>query len=140
MDLTNTDIIAGAVAVANGLLEMEWTAGGHIESVEYSWYRIYNTQADECVAVLTGGVEDDPYLVPCDPHDAREFTRAMIKTLSFGEDTVDAMAWFNVLLEGSVEPKWLDKELLKATLEKGAAELRIDFDFHAWALRNGFSD
>ena len=115
------DYVAGALAATTGDLEVKPVAGGNYESTVYHWYRVYDTRSDECRAVLAGDNDDGgtPFCEPCDPDDKADFTKAFIKTME----------------DGWVDPEWIDLQVLRPILEKGAAELGTNFDFDVWAVK-----
>ena len=131
------DYVAGALAATTGDLEVKPVAGGNYESTVYHWYRIYDTRSDECRAVLAGDNDDGgtPFCEPCDPDDKTEFTKAVIKTLRCGGPEDDPSAWTCILEDGWVDPEWIDLQVLRPILEKGAAELGTNFDFDVWAVK-----
>jgi len=103
----------------------------------YQWYRVYDTRSDECRAVLAGDNDDGgtPFCEPCDPDSKTEFTKAFIKTLRFGGSEDDPSAWTCILEDGWVDQEWIDLQVLRPILEKGAAELGTNFDFDVWAVK-----
>lgn len=135
--LKNEAYVAGALAAATGDILVEPVAGGNLESTAYQWYRVYDTRTDECQAVLAGDNEADatPFCEPCDPDDKTDFTRAVIKTLRFGGPEDDPSTWTCILEDGWVDPEWIDLQVLRPILEKGAAELGTNFDFDVWAVK-----
>ena len=130
------DYVAGALAATTGDLEVKPVAGGNYESTVYQWYRVYDTRSDECRAVLAGDNDDSgtPFFEPCDPDDKTAFTKAFIKTLRFGGPEDDPSVWTCILEDGWVDPEWIDLQVLRPILEKGAAELGNNFDFDVWAV------
>jgi hypothetical protein len=135
--LDNEDYVAGALAATTGDLEVKPVAGGNYESTVYQWYRVYDTRSDECRAVLAGDNDDGgtPFCEPCDPDSKTEFTKAFIKTLRFGGSEDDPSSWTCILEDGWVDQEWIDLQVLRPILEKGAAELGTDFDFDVWAVK-----
>jgi hypothetical protein len=135
--LDSHDYVAGALAATTGDLEVKPVAAGNYESTVYQWYRVYDTRSDECRAVLAGDNDDGgtPFCEPCDPDSKTEFTKAVIKTLRFGGPEDDPSAWSCILEDGWVDPEWIDLQVLRPVLEKGAAELGTNFDFDVWAVK-----
>jgi hypothetical protein len=140
MDLTNEDFVAGAIAAADEKLNVDFIAIGNMESVIFTWYRIYDPNSEECVVALSGddGVTS---IEICEADDKKDLTRALLKTLNFGEDTdeFESEAWLCVLDEGHVNAELVDKEMLRETLEAGAAQLGTEFDFDQWAQKSGYA-
>jgi hypothetical protein len=133
--LDNEDYVAGALAAVTGDLEVKPVAGGNYESTVYQWYRVYDTRSDECRAVLATDYGENPFCEPCDPDDKTEFTKAFIKTLRFGGSEDDPSAWTCILEDGWVDQEWINLQVLRPILEKGAAELGTNFDFDVWAVK-----
>jgi len=129
------DYVAGALAATTGDLEVKPVAGGNYESTVYQWYRVYDTRSDECRAVLATDYGENPFCEPCDPDDKTEFTKAFIKTLRFGGSEDDPSAWTCILEDGWVDQEWINLQVLRPILEKGAAELGTNFDFDVWAVK-----
>jgi hypothetical protein len=129
------DYVAGALAATTGDILVEPVAFGYYEPTAFQWYRVYDTRHDECYAVLAGSDDDCVFYESCSPDDKTDFTKAFLKTLRFGggpED--DPTLWLVVLDNGGINPEWIDVEMLRAILEKGAAELKTDFNFDVWAV------
>jgi hypothetical protein len=139
MDLTNEDFVAGAIAAADEKLNVDFIAIGNMESVIFTWYRIYDPNSEECVVALSGddGVTS---IEICEADDKKDLTRALLKTLNFGVDTdeFESEAWLCVLNEGHVNAELVDKETLRKTLEAGAAQLGTEFNFDLWAQKSGY--
>lgn len=133
--LDSHDYVAGALAAANGDIEVKSVAFGYYEPTAFHWYRVYDPSSDECRAVLAGSDDATVFCEPCSPDDKSDFTKAFIKTLRFGGGEDDPTLWFVVLGEGGVNPEWIDLQILRPILEKGAAELRTDFNFDVWAVK-----
>ena len=135
--LDNEDYVAGALAAVTGDLEVKPVAEGNYESTVYQWYRVYDTRSDECRAVLAGDNDDGgtPFCEPCDPDSKTEFTKAFIKTLRFGGSKDDPSSWTCILEDGWVNQEEIDLQVLRPILEKGAAQIRIHFDFDVWAAK-----
>jgi hypothetical protein len=132
--LNNAEYIAGVLAAANGDIEVKPVASGHYEPTAFHWYRVYDPSSDECRVVLAGNDDTIVFCEPCSPDDKSDFTKAFLRTLRFGGGEVDPTLWLVVLDEGVVNPEWIDLEILRPVLEKGAAELQTDFNFDVWAL------
>ena len=139
MDLENEDFVAGAIAAADEKLNVDFIAVGNMESVIFTWYRIYDPNSEECVVALSGddGVTS---IEICEADDKKDLTRALLKTLNFGVDTdeFESEAWLCVLNEGHVNAELVDKETLRKTLEAGAAQLGTEFNFDLWAQKSGY--
>jgi hypothetical protein len=139
MDLTNEDFVAGAIAAADEKLNVDFIAIGNMESVIFTWYRIYDPNSEECVVALSGddGVTS---IEICEADDKKDLTRALLKTLNFGVDTdeFESEAWLCVLNEGHVNAELVDKETLRKTLKAGAAQLGTEFNFDLWAQKSGY--
>lgn len=139
MDLTNEDFVAGAIAAADEKLNVDFIAIGNMESVIFTWYRIYDPNSEECVVALSGddGVTS---IEICEADDKKDLTRALLKTLNFGVDTdeFESEAWLCVLNEGHINAELVDKETLRKTLEAGAAQLGTEFNFDLWAQKSGY--
>jgi hypothetical protein len=139
MDLTNEDFVAGAIAAADEKLNVDFIAIGNMESVIFTWYRIYDPNSEECVVALSGddGVTS---IEICEADDKKDLTRALLKTLNFGVETdeFESEAWLCVLNEGHVNAELVDKETLRKTLEAGAAQLGTEFNFDLWAQKSGY--
>jgi hypothetical protein len=84
---------------------------------------------------LAGSDDATVFCEPCSPNDKSDFTKAFLKTLNFGGSKDDPTLWFVVLDTGGVNPEWIDLQVLRPILEKGAAELGTDFDFDVWAVK-----
>lgn len=145
MDLNNHEFFAGAVAAAHGDIDVTCVATGYTQSTCFSWYRVYDQITDQCVVVLKCSDSDEGEVAQeCLSNDKKDCTRALFKTLDFGEDDEEVDSyWFSVLNDGSlnhgsVNYEHIDETLLRATLEKGAAQLDCKFDFNDWALKAGF--
>ena len=140
MDLKNEELIAGAIAAANEKLIVDLVASGNMESVIFTWYRVYDPDSEQCIVALEGddGVTS---LEICAADDKKNFTTALLKTLNFGADTeeVESEAWLCVLAEGRVDAQWVDESMLRTTLEAGAAQLDTEFNFDQWAFKAGYS-
>lgn len=143
MNLKNDDFLAGAVAAERGGLKVDALASGNMDSVGYSWYRIYDPQSGECVVVLMGEEEGEYDTIssrePSEADDKESCTRAFIKTLNFGGNEESTASLFCVMQNGWINTKYIDANVLRAALEKGAAEIKLDFDFDAWAKDHGFA-
>jgi hypothetical protein len=126
--------VAGALAAANGDIEVKPVASGHYEPTAFHWYRVYDPSSDECRVVLAGSDDATIFCEPCSPDDKSDFTKAFLRTLRFGGGEDDPTLWLVVLDDGVVNPEWIDLEILRPVLEKGAAELQIDFKFDVWAV------
>ena len=139
MDLTNEDFVAGAIAAADEKLNVDFIAIGNMESVIFTWYRIYDPNSEECVVALSGddGVTS---IEICEADDKKDLTRALLKTLNFGVDTdeFESEAWLCVLNEGHINAELVDKETLRKTLKAGAAQLGTEFNFDLWAQKSGY--
>jgi hypothetical protein len=53
----------------------------------------------------------------------------------FGGPEDDPSTWTCILEDGWVDPEWIDLQVLRPILEKGAAELGTNFDFDVWAVK-----
>jgi hypothetical protein len=141
MDLMNEDFAAGAIAVSNEELIIDFIAAGNMESVVFTWYRICDPNSEQCVIALYGddGVTS---IEKCDAEDNEDLTRALLKTLNFGANTEDfeSEAWLCVLDDGHVNSQFVDKSILRKTLEAGAAQLDSEFNFEQWAQKSGYSN
>jgi hypothetical protein len=132
--LDSQDYVAGALAATVGDLEVKRVAGGNIESTVYQWFRVYDPSSDECRAILATDYGENPFCEPCDPDDKTELTKAFIKTLRFGGSEDDPSSWTCILEDGWVDQEWIDLQVLRPILEKGAAELGTNFDFDVWVV------
>ncbi len=133
--LDSHDYVAGAVAAACGDIEVKSVAFGYYEPTAFSWYRVYDPKSDGCLAVLAGSDDSTVFCEPCSPDDKADFTKALIKTLRFGGGEDDPTLWFVVLDKGGVNPEWIDLQILRPIIEKGAAELGIEFNFDVWEVK-----
>lgn len=129
--LDSQDFVAGALAAVTGNIEIKEVAGCNTGMC--AWYRVYDTISEECRAVLAMD-HGEPICEPCDPNDKTEFTRAFIKTLRFGESAAEPHLWFSALEGGWVDSEWIDLQILRPILERGAVELGTDFSFDVWAV------
>ena len=140
MDLENEDFVAGAIAAADEKLNVDFIAVGNMESVIFTWFRVYDPNSEECVVALSGddGVTS---IEICEADDKKDLTRALLKTLNFGLETdeFESESWLCVLDEGHVNAEFVDKEMLRETLEAGAAKLGTEFDFDQWAQKSGYA-
>jgi hypothetical protein len=132
--LDSQDFVAGALAALSGDIEVKPVAFGNYEPTAFQWYRVYDMRSDECRVVLAGSDDATVFCEPCSPDDKSDFTKAFLKTLKFGGGEDDPTLWFVVLDEGGVDPEWIDLQVLRPILEKGAAELGTNFDFDVWAV------
>jgi hypothetical protein len=134
--LENEAYVAGALAAATGNILVELVARSNTEST--AWYRVYDPARDQCHVVVTDeigyGEPEIFFCEACSPHDKMDFTQAFLRTLRFGEPESSPSAWLCILADGWVDQEWIDLELLRAILEKGAAELQSDFKFDIWAV------
>jgi hypothetical protein len=133
--LDSQDYVAGALAAVRGNIEVKPVAFGYYEPTAFSWYRVYDPSSDECRAVLAGSDDATVFCAPCSPDDKSDFTKAFLKTLNFGGREDDPTLWLAVLDKGGVDPEWVDLQILRPILEKGAAELGTDFNFEVWAVK-----
>lgn len=133
--LDSEDYVTGALAAATGDLDVKPVAGGNYESTVYQWYRVYDTRSDECRVVLAGSDDATVFCEPCSSDDKSDFTKAFLRTLRFGGGEDDPTLWLVVLDEGVVNPEWIDLQVLRPILEKGAAQLGTNFDFDVWAVK-----
>lgn len=140
MDLENEDFVAGAIAAADEKLNVDFIAAGNMESVVFTWYRIYDPNSEQCVIALYGddGVTS---IEECDAEDNVDLTRALLETLNFGANTEDfeSEAWLCVLEDGHVNAQFVDEKMLRKTLEAGAAQLKSEFNFDQWAQKSGYT-
>jgi hypothetical protein len=133
--IDSQDYVAGALAAIRGNIELKPVAFGYYEPTAFSWYRVYHPSSDVCRVVLAGSDDATVFCEPCSPNDKSDFTKAFLKTLNFGGSKDDPTLWFVVLDTGGVNPEWIDLQVLRPILEKGAAELGTDFDFDVWAVK-----
>lgn len=130
--LDSQDFVAGALAALSGDIEIKQVAGCNASLT--AWYRVCETYSEECRVVVATGCGEQVFCEPCDPDDRAEFTKAFIKTLRFGESEAEPYFWTSALADGWVDPEWIDLQVLRPILEKGAAELGTTFDFDVWAV------
>lgn len=133
--LESQDYVAGALAAVTGNIEVKPVAFGYYEPPAFSWYRIYDPSTDECRVVLAGSDDATVFCEPCSADDNSDFTKAFLKTLNFGGNRDDPTLWFVVLVKGGVNPEWIDLQILRPLLERGAAALGTDFNFDVWAVK-----
>ena len=128
--LDSQDFVAGALAAVSGDIEIKLVA----ENGRARWYRVCDPFSEECRVVVASYFAEDLSFEPCDPDDKADFTKAFIKTMSFGDPGADAQLWATALEDGWVDQDWIDLQILRPILERGAAELGTDFDFDVWAV------
>ncbi len=140
MDISDETFLAGAIATVSDRMEVDWAALGNYESVPFHWYRVASPYEGECWAVLIDEEGEVSSKVKSASRDNEDFTKALLKTLSWGAEKIDYTCWFVTLdAAGSANPEWVDAGILKAALKQGAHELQCAFDFDEWSVRSGFS-
>ena len=141
MNKKSEDFIAGAVASFSKRIQVSKLATGELPPVLFHWFHIRDTENDECFVVLMGDEETETAIASkecCAVGDKKSVTMALIKTMRLGGRDDDFEAFFCALEPGWVNSKFIDASVLRASLEKGAANLEPTFDFDEWAIGHGF--
>ena len=139
--LNSEDFILGAIAVRSKNLRVEWLASGSYGIVGFKWFLVTVVDGQSIVALhdLEGGS-----VTCCDEFeftDRKDLTERLIQTIrsNTGQHLESyAAGIFGDSEDASVNPKFIDQDMLLRLVQSGMAQLNIKFDAEAWAKRVGF--
>jgi hypothetical protein len=138
--LDNEDFIFAVITASEcDDLQVKCLASGYYESVGFYWYLVsYDGQSVISLYDREGGTSTSSEEFAFT--DKKDLTDRLLKTIQGAsvEDLETSVAIIFGSEDASVDPEFIDKDMLLGLMQRGMAHLNCEFDPQAWSKKVGF--